>query len=68
MNAETALSGQLQEATLPEAGKLNGLFARSEDAAVSLALGSMVLLPLAESLLRRMFRFRTAWRLFNTWC
>jgi tripartite ATP-independent transporter DctM subunit len=53
VNAGTALSGELQEATLPEAGKLNRWFARSEDAAVSLALGSMVLLPLAESLLRR---------------
>ena len=55
MSAEAALPGEFHEAPLRTSGKAAAWLARGEDLAVSLALGLMVLLPLAEAFFRRTF-------------
>jgi C4-dicarboxylate transporter, DctM subunit len=52
---QTFLPGEFHEDSLHPIGKLATLLARGENAVVSLALGLMVLLPLAEAFFRRTF-------------
>lgn len=55
MSSEVATIGGFQTASARESGKWSAKLARVEDLVISLALATMVILPLSEAVLRRTF-------------